>query len=380
MKLDFKPDFAQAQQRWMDFWKGANTRPMVSIILPKPGARISDAPPHLAGLPRAYPWPPDHNANREFADPPRYLGGWDGNFQPVIDQLLRWADSHDFIGEAIPGYYLEFGSDSFAAYLGAEMLVDHERNTSWSLPFVQDWDDTEIRFRRDSHWWQLTVAFMRAVRAQCDGKLLIVPPTLVANLDALAAIRGTENLMMDLAVCPDKVQRALDAVCRVHTEILQAYADELAFDVYGSLNIEATYTTGRHSRPQCDASCMISPKMFHEFVIPCLEREAQDQDAVVYHLDGPVALHQLQGLCGIKKLDMIAWMPGASNDDKDWTDLYRTIDRLGKGHTRRASQAEIRTVWQTYQSRKLFFYTTAPSRMQAEDFIAELERLEKLGG
>ncbi|MGH8245783.1 MAG: hypothetical protein ACREUU_05055 [Gammaproteobacteria bacterium] len=377
MKLNFKPDFEETQQRWMEFWRGENKRPLVSIIVPKPGVKISAPPKHLAGLPREFP-PDGRDAGIKYADPPAYLRGYDGNFQPVIDQLLEWADAHDFIGEAIPGYYLEFGPDTFSAYLGADLQIDPETGTSWCVPFVQDLDDAEFRFRRDGHWWQLTVEFMRAVRAQCDGKLLIVPPTLVANLDALSAIRGTQELMVDMALSPEKVKRALEAVCRAHTEIFNAIAQEFGFDVYGSLNIEATYTTGRHSRPQCDASCMISSPMFQEFALPCLEREAREQDAVVYHLDGPGALHHVEVLCGIEKLDIITWMPGTGNEHKDWSELYRKIDRLGKGQIMRASHAGIKAMWRQFQSRKLFFWTEASSRGEAEDFIAELEKLEKM--
>ncbi|MDO8685906.1 MAG: hypothetical protein Q7J78_04455, partial [Clostridiales bacterium] len=193
MKLEFKPDFERAQQMWEAFWKGENNRPLINIVVPKQGV--------------------------EPVKFPKYLAGRDGNFQPVIDQALAWADTHEFIGEALPIFILEWGPDTFSTFLGADMKFspEHDPITGWCVPFVKDWDDVEIRFQRDSYWWQMTVNFIREIRRQCDGKLLIYPPTLVANLDSLAAIRGTENLLMDLLICPDKVKKALDAVCRAHT-------------------------------------------------------------------------------------------------------------------------------------------------------------------
>lgn len=376
MKLDFKPDFEEARQRWTAFWKGENTRPLVSIIVPKPGTKYRGPNKHLAGLPWETPLTPTGLPG----EPPPYLAGLDGNFQPVIEQLLAWGEAYDFIGEAIPGYYLEFGPDTFAANLGAELHYDEDSQSNWCIPFVENWDAVEIRFQREGHWWQLTQAFIRAVRAQCDGKLLIVPPTLVGNLDALAAIRGAANLFVDMMEEPGKIKRALDAVCRAHTEIINAYAEELAWDEWGSLNIEATYTTGRHSRPQCDAACMISSDMFREFVLPCLEYEANEQAAFVFHLDGPGALHHVEALCRMDRLDVIAFMPGTGNEDKDWSELATKIDRLGKGHlfaSTKTSHAEIKAAWQKYKSRKLFFCAEAASRMEAEDFIAKLEKLEK---
>ncbi len=74
-------------------------------------------------------------------------------------------------------------------------------------------------------------------------------------------------------------------------------------------------------------------------------------------------------------------MPGTGNEDKDWSGLAAKIDRLGKGHlfaSAKTSQAEIKAAWQKYNSRKLFFCAEAASRMEAEDFIAELEQLEKV--
>jgi hypothetical protein len=191
MELEFKPDFEKARQFWSAFWKGENTRPLVSIVLPKEGVKPVPHPP--------------------------YLEGRDGNFKPIIDQLLAYAETHEFLGEAIPYFTLEWGPNTFSSYLGADLVF--MSGTSWAVPFVEDWDDVEIRFRRDSYWWQLTVDMIHAIRFRCDGKLLINPPTLVANLDSLAAIRGNERLLIDLVECPDKIKRALDQVCRAHMEI-----------------------------------------------------------------------------------------------------------------------------------------------------------------
>jgi hypothetical protein len=352
MELEFKPDFEKARQLWSAFWKGENTRPLVSIVLPKEGVKPVPHPP--------------------------YLDGRDGNFKPIIDQLLAYAETHEFIGEAIPYFTLEWGPNTFSSYLGADLVF--MSGTSWAVPFVEDWDDVKIRFRRDSYWWQLTVDMIHAIRSRCDGKLLINPPTLVANLDSLAAIRGNERLLIDLVECPYKIKRALDQVCRAHTEILETYAQLLDFDAYGSINVGGMYTKGRQSRPQCDMSCMISQRMFREFVVPCLKHEAADVDAMDYHLDGPGAIQHLGALCEIEELDTISWVPGSGEGQtQDWTSLHKKIDALGKGQTLWASHEDIKRLWKEYKSRKLFFYTTATSKSEAEDFLMELETIDKQG-
>ena len=96
MELEFKRDFEDVGRRWEAFWKGENTRPLIAAILPRQGVAPVEKPP--------------------------YASGADGNFEPVIDQLLRWAETHEFLGEAIPFYYLEFAADHFAALLGADLV------------------------------------------------------------------------------------------------------------------------------------------------------------------------------------------------------------------------------------------------------------------
>jgi hypothetical protein len=355
MKLEFKPDFEQARQQWAAFWNGENKRPLVYAILPKQGVKP--------------------------VEQPAYLQARDGNFQPVIDQFLAWADTHEFIGEALPFCFVEWGPDTFSTFLGSELKFTPEvaPYTSWCIPFIKDWDDVEIRFRRESYWWQMTVNFIRELRRQCDSKFLINPPTLVANLDSLAAIRGTQNLLMDMIICPDKVKKALDAICRAHTEVLEEYSKELAFDMYGSISIEGTYCAGKHVRPQCDVSAMISPDMFREFVKPCLEYEINETDASAYHLDGSGAIKHIEALCEIKKLGVISFCPSAGNDEgKDWSGLQKRIDDLGKGQILTANSfEEIKQYWLGFKSRKLIFRISVSSKMEAEDLISKLDVLEK---
>ena len=185
--------------------------------------------------------------------------------------------------------------------------------------------------------------------------------------------------MMDLVICPDKVKAALQSVCRVHTEVMNAFATALNVSVYGSVNGEGAYTTGRQSRPQCDVSCMISSDMFREFVVPCLISEANDADAFVYHLDGPGAARHIDALCDIKDLDVIAWVPGAGQEQMDWTQLFDRIDKLGKGQILYASgHKKITDLWVQYRSKQLIFRTCVNSRTEMDDLLNRLANTKKM--
>jgi hypothetical protein len=353
-QLECKPDFERASRFWDGFWRGENNRPAICVTLPCAGV-----PPQPA---------------------PAYLDCFDGDLRRIADQALAWAETHEFCADTIPFYYLEFGPDTFAAFLGAELQLAEDRTTSWSIPCVEDWDRAEIRFRPEGYWWQRTVEAAGILLERCAGKLLICPPTLVANLDVLAALRGPQRLMFDLAVAPEKIQRALAQVNIAHSQIMAECARVFRFHEFGSINIEGAYTAGRQSRPQCDASCMISPALFRELVVPCLESEASDADVFVYHLDGPGAIKHLEALCGIERLDMIAWVCGAGAENNDWSFLFDRIDRLGKGQWRYLTGRDtVKDAWRRYRSRKLAFTISAESPSEVEDFLGELEQIEKDG-
>ena len=182
MQLEFKTDCEQATYQWERFWKGENTRPAVSAIPPKP--------------------------NVVPVEKPGYASGARGDFDPVIKQLLAWAETHEFLADAIPFYYLEFGADHFAALLGGDLDFRENEPGGWAIPFVKDIRRAEIHFDREGKWWRRTVEFAEALRDRCDGKLLIASNTLVANLDALAAVYGTETLLLAmLAICEDRRPR-----------------------------------------------------------------------------------------------------------------------------------------------------------------------------
>lgn len=350
MELEFKKDFEQARSDWSEFWSGQRKHPMVYCIIPKPDEKIVERP--------------------------AYLSGHDGNFTPVIDQILAWAASHLFLGSAIPYYYLEFGPDHFSSFLGCDLDFS-QPGTSWATHWVQNWDDVEIHFQRDGIWWQRTLEFIRSLRARLDGKMLIAAPTLVSNIDALAALRGINDLMVDLHEEPEKIHRALKQLDRAYSEILNALALELDIEKFGSINRHGLYCRGRTTVPQCDSSCMISPEMFTEFALPHLKLEMAQLDAVEYHLDGPGAIKHLEALCAIEKLGLIQWVPGSGNENKDWSELYRQIDRLGKGHLAAVQSAEeLRLHWGAYQSRMIHYHYIGPPQ-EGAGCLAEAQKLTK---
>ena len=350
MDLEYKKNFTAAQKQWGHFWKGERKTPLIGAVLPKPGVE-----PKLR---------------------PVYMSGYDGRYEAIADGILTWADSHLFLGAAIPYYFASFSADHCAALLGADLEFDFKAETSWSIPFAKDWDDTEIRFRPDCIWWERTVTFLRALRRRCDGRVYIATPTMAAGLDALSAIRGPQNLMTDLALVPEKVKRVQADLCKAYAQIMQALFEELgAFD-RGSITRHGMYSPGRTDVLQCDASCMISPDMFQTFGLPYIQSDAACLDDAVYHLDGPDAIKHLESVCSVDKISVIQWVAGAGEAAaKDWTGLYERVAGLSKGLILHGDSARINRLTERLPSNRLYFSLKADSETEALRYLEKTDNI-----
>lgn len=350
VELEFKPDLSEVADHWSTFWNrpAELDRPVLLGVVPREGVEPAPRP----GSIMARSVTPD----------------------AIADAVLAWAETHEFLGDSVPAYTITFGPDHFAFLLGCEMrhLADSP-DTTWSIPFVQDWADADISFTPDGWAWQRTMAFVRGLRARLDGRVIVDVAAMSANLDALAAVRGVQNLLMDLATCPEAVLGALEQVARAHEEVMSHLRVELDVEKWGSVTRHGLYGPGLLDIPQSDFSCMISADMFAEFVLPWVRREVDQLDGATYHLDGPDAIRHLEAICSIDGIGVIQWVPGAGNERRDWSDLQRRIDSLGKGQFLGGDAGRLRRYWDEFRSRQVVLCPRVTTRAEFEAVRAAFE-------
>ena len=344
MQLAFKDDFAATQQNWEAFWRGELGRPAVLATVSRQNIPPADNPGWYSLMPGTDPG-------------------------PAIDRIVAWAETHDFIAEAIPAYYLEFAADHFAALLGADLEFPDSQGGGWAVPHIDELASCDIQFDRDGRWWRETVELAETLKDAARGKMLIIGPSLVANLDALAGVHGIEKLFMSMVDQPDAVHRALEQIDRAHAEIFKALSELLDYPTNGTITRHGMYSTGLAGILQSDISCMLSPDMFNEFVLPHLANEAAPFDHVTYHLDGPGAIPHLEPLADQDWIDIIQWVPGAGEaQQQDWSQIYAQIDSLGKGTIRRGDPATLQEYWRASTDPLQVYQLSAQTRMGGKPF------------
>jgi 5-methyltetrahydrofolate--homocysteine methyltransferase len=167
--------------------------------------------------------------------------------------------------------------------------------------------------------------------------IIVTVPDIVENIDIISAMRGPHQCCYDLYYYPNKKKKALSQI----TDLYDIYYG-MIYDIikkpdgssaYGPYNV---YGSGKSAKIQCDFNALISPEHFDEFIMPCLRRQCDGLDNIVFHLDGVECIAHVDSLLSLDRLGAIQWTPPpgpsdikAANDR--WFDLYKKVRRGGKG-------------------------------------------------
>jgi hypothetical protein len=347
----------EAQQRNEAFWQG----------------ELEEGPLMWVTAPGAKPrWPVPEPASEEEL--------WTN-----VDYLMAATESAlaaaHYAGDALPVYDPRLGPAQFAGWLGAELLLRPRQSTSWSTPFVQNWDEhAELRIDPNNRWWQLYLQILRESVRVGQGKWVTAYPDLHSGIDALSAIRGAGELAADLVENPAAIHRAM----RQLTDLWKFVVDTVSAILLPSGQGTSNWTMGwSRERFLClgqnDYSCMISTPMFEEFCWRDNLECCAHVDYALYHLDGPGAARHLPLLLRLEPLDCIQWIQGIGQPlPSEWVPLLQQIQAAGKSiqlyygeeHGGDADlKHEVDVLARSLDPARLFIWATLESAEAADEIV-----------
>ncbi|MCM8816086.1 MAG: hypothetical protein NC913_01020 [Candidatus Omnitrophica bacterium] len=350
----FKPDWLETKQRLIDFWNGKYIgRPAIAIHAPDPKQDIN-----LPPVPEK--------------DEDRYL-----NIDWYLKNLEYRFLTTAYLGEALPsdpvlaGYTISYGAK-----------VKFSPQTIWIEPvenldiedekiFELDWNSPEMQRFLDFY-----TKFVQAG----SKKFLIGQPAILPGNDFLSMIMGSEKFLMALIDKPDVMEKAVLKLAKnwvsIHrklNEICTKYQDG-----YGIcwLGLWCPYP---FIAAQSDISCMLSKEMFERFIIPEIELAGREFGAVVYHLDGPGALHHVDSLCKIPEIKMIQWVPGAGStySVEKWLWLYKKIQDAGKMVMAYVLPEEVEFFIKNLDAKLSYLCTSCKTKRDAADILLKVEKCSR---
>lgn len=340
-------DFEKIKQRFDAFWeKRIIDRPMIAITAPRKETK-----------------------KRDFPVPDTIDGRWT-DIEYIIKRTELSFENRIYLGDAIPSFWPNIGPDSFTAYLGGELTFKDD-HTSWVRPFIDDISQYKPVFHENNRWWRFMCDLMDAACEVSEGNFLVGIPDLHGGGDSLVAALDAGKLAMDLYDKPDEVKRVMKTLTDIYIQIYDLYYQKVSRVQEGSITWIPAYSRGKYVALQNDFSGLVSPQMFEEFFLyEDVVVLSQHMDNCIYHLDGPIALGNLDYLLEVETLDGIQWVPGAGAPPmREWVEVCSRILDSGKCLQISCASGDVEFLLSKLKHEGLFIITYCGTEEEARKIL-----------
>lgn len=298
------------EKKWNSWWKGEYPDPMVVLesVPEGSGTEFSSVYGHLTRFGREVP------AER------------------IIDSIDGAMSSLDYLGDAFPRWWPNFGAGMLAALLGSE--AEYVGDNTWFHPagYAEGFAAT-LAGPVAPYWEERLFSITRQAIERWGDGVVFGYPDIGGNLDIIASLFGSSELLMATMDSPDEVLRLTEEVTGQWLGLFRRF-DELLRE-QGTRSWRSSWMpvmAPSSTYPlQCDFSIMIGNDMFDALAFPDLERCCAEIAFPFYHLDGPGSDRHLDSLLSLERLKGIQWIPGAgAPPPEEWISLLRRIREGGK--------------------------------------------------
>jgi hypothetical protein len=332
--MKYKKNWQDAKGKFEKYWKHENEgRPLMCVIARKPETENVYQKAKAEGR-KLYgiicqgedATLPDELMYRNMTDKYR-------NAVRMVDRYRHFCETHEFLGESFPNIDVDFGPGSLAGYLGSEIKFNDD--TVWFEKCLSDWDSfPNVKYDPENKWWKEHYRLVKDIRALAGDDFLIGMPDLMENIDVLAAMRGTQDMIFDMVDEPDEVTRRIGQVSDVYFRYYDVFCNLVKDPTGGNAyTVFQIWGPGRTAKLQCDFSAMMSPQNFRDFIQKPLRLQAQKLDHVLYHLDGESCIVHMDALMEIDEINALQWTSGDFGPDgtyEKWDIIYDKARAAGK--------------------------------------------------
>lgn len=355
MGLTYKADWEAARERLRQWWRHEYFgRCALAVTAPR------DNPPA-----RSEPPPPKTLQERWYD-------------LDAIAARKEYNISRTFYGgEAIPMWHAGYpGIASIPTILGCPFQVDMA--TGWHDPLLTDPEGFDIRsLRLDENHPACRYHFAVLARAMVEtrGKSFPSMGAFYHGGDTLAALRGTEQLLLDCVERPDAVRDAEDWLMDMWFNFYDRTYAAVNGARQGSACWIGIWAPGKTYAVSNDFSYNISTSMFCDLFLPAIERQTRFLDYSIYHVDGVGAFRHVDVLCELPRLQALQILPGAGQPSPlRFVDVLKKVQAAGKNLHISIPPEEVEQALSMLSARGLYIATNTEYQAQAEELLRQAER------
>lgn len=300
--------------------------------------------------------------------------------EALVKATIRRFETTYFGGDCFPVLFSNFGPSGHAKYF-KNAVYHFSTDTSWFDPSLNgdELNPDELVFDPESEALRTEVETVRYLAQEGKGKFFVSTPDNCGCIDALASLRGSSNLILDMMDSPDEVTSCIDKIIDGLN-----YSNRLFFDAIRENNEDGcchgwmyTYSHCTHQQLQVDFSVMISPELYRQFALPELIKTSSALGYANYHLDGQEQVRHLDYILSVPNIKRIQWTPVVGQPrTSEHIPTLRRIQQAGKGLILYPEKDEVETLLTHLSSKGLMLVVRdAESREEADVLVRLAEKL-----
>ncbi|MCX6867315.1 MAG: hypothetical protein NTV46_14035 [Verrucomicrobia bacterium] len=278
-----------------------------------------------------------HHHNVEYEKHRAIAGPWKTAEERWLDldfQIRTFTDSLQgatFLGETFPVFWPNLSAVVYNLFLGQR--PDFDDVTAWVHPCVNDLDHLPpLKVQRENRYYRAVEQLTAKALAVAEGKFLVGYTDMYAGIDCTAALRGAEQMCLDLIMHPDGLKNLIQTAFTEYTEVYSRFDATLKSHRQLSVTWMNLPSFETFNVLACDFAVNISPAHFDELCLPAIRREAECYVHNVFHVDGKGVAKNIDSILTLPNLAAIQWVQGYGIDQPilQWIPLIEKIQQAGK--------------------------------------------------
>jgi|GEM_PF-6151872 len=278
-------------ERQMRFWRSEETdRPLLTYHV-GPYYPVKRYPNVTASLPSGHLTPKDLSIPALLKD-----------FDLLRDQYAQVEDDMVYVASQLYGFPM------IEAILGCKVSVSRTSGSFWTEPFLDDWSMLDsLPDRINKGWLDKLVEMMEATVRWAAGAYPVPLPNLQMVAEMMGGARGATQLALDFFDYPAESKRLAEICLKIWMDVHEIvepmcprYEGGYAAHDYGLWAPEQVDVT------QEDYSALLSPPIFHDFILPCQRAILKVLPYNILHLHPPsiYVLDQVLDLPELKAINL----------------------------------------------------------------------------
>jgi len=344
----YKPDWARAQARWDAYWAYESMdRPCMSVTAPRTDGKKIQLP-ELKSV-------EDYWMDPEFV---------------LAKRALKPLEETYFGGEACPQANIGMPGTT----TGCDGHVRFYTNCIDITPSMTSIDQPLSWHPGPQDPWRPRVdTILNRMLDEAPGRYIVTPPGQYPHIDLLYMLRGSENMLLDLAMCPEECKarllemRAPAEEQRNHfRQLIDTRQGDVGYVSWGGVwSRQVFYIT------QADCAANISPEMFADIVLPELDVLGERYERLWYHTCG---YKQHLDLCLSRPyMRVIQYSPNPKEPGNGPAHLefYRRVQKAGRCLDINVGPEHVEFLVRHLRPEGLHIATTVNSIAEVEELLAK---------